>query len=146
MRKAKAKSLQISSFKGNVQTDKPGDASSEPLSPKNSIKLSFPPQEKEENLQESPTALNTPVSCASESSKRITQSQTIRELFLKWLSLLRTGAAAEAGDEILERPPQLDNLPDQKATNSKERGEILKVVLCYFLGLDATVTVPLLIL
>lgn len=142
---AKGKLLQISSFKGNIQNDKSGDASSKPISPKSSVKISFLPQEREENLQESPTAQDTPVSCASESNKTISQSQSIRGLFLKWLSLLRTGVEAEAGDGILERSPQMDHLTEQKATNSKERGEILKVVLCYFLGLDATITVPLLI-
>ncbi|KAL2898680.1 C-X-C chemokine receptor type 5 [Bienertia sinuspersici] len=145
VRQSKGKSLQISSFKGNIHNDNAGDSSSKSTSPKSSVKISYLPEGKEENLQESPTAHDTPVSCPSESNKSVTQSQTIRALFRKWLSLLQTGAAAEAGGDILKRSPQIDHLPEEKATSSKERGEVLKVVLCYFLGLDATIMVPLLI-
>ncbi|KAL2898650.1 SH3 and PX domain-containing protein 2A, partial [Bienertia sinuspersici] len=139
VRQSKGKSLQISSFKGNIHNDNAGDSSSKSTSPKSSVKISYLPEGKEENLQESPTAHDTPVSCPSESNKSVTQSQTIRALFRKWLSLLQTGAAAEAGGDILKRSPQIDHLPEEKATSSKERGEVLKVVLCYFLGLDATI-------
>ncbi|XP_021770889.1 uncharacterized protein LOC110735065 isoform X2 [Chenopodium quinoa] len=142
---AKGKSFHISSFKANFQNDKARDASIKPISPNSSVKISFLPHEKEENLQVSPAAQDMPVSCTSESDKTISQSQTIHGLFLKWLNLLRTGATVETGDGILEKPPQMDHLTEQTATKSKERGETLKVVLCYFLGLDATIMVPLLI-
>ncbi|XP_048494409.1 uncharacterized protein LOC104887288 isoform X2 [Beta vulgaris subsp. vulgaris] len=145
VREANRKSLQISSFKGNIQNEKTEDASNKPTSPKSSVKVSFLPQEREENLTESLAAQDTPLPCASEPNNTISQYQSIHGLFSKWLSLLQTGAAAEAGNDILERPPQLDHLPEQKATKSKERGQILKLVMCYFLGLDATITVPLLI-
>ena len=146
LREGKGKSLRISSFKGNVQDEKAGDASSKPISPKSSVKVSFLPQEREENLTEPRTSQDATVSCASESNKRISQSQAIHRLFTKWLSLLRTGAAASNEDGILESPPQTDHLPEQKATNSDEKGKILKAVMSYFLGLDAAISVPLLIL
>ncbi|XP_057521803.1 uncharacterized protein LOC130801883 [Amaranthus tricolor] len=145
LREGKGKSLRISSFKGNVQDEKAGDASSKPISPKSSVKVSFLPQEREENLTEPRTSQDATVSCASESNKRISQSQAIHRLFTKWLSLLRTGAAASNEDGILESPPQTDHLPEQKATNSDEKGKILKAVMSYFLGLDAAISVPLLI-
>lgn len=145
IREAKGKPLQISSFKGNVQTDGAGDASSKPLVHKNSVQISLVQQDREETLTESSTPQDLPVCNASESNQKRSTSQAINRLFTKWLSLLRTEAPGQAGDNILEGPPQTAHLQEQKEVKLKERGEVLKVVLSYFLGLDSTITIPLLI-
>lgn len=142
---AKGKTLHISFFKGSVQNEKAGDASSKPVLHKNPVKISFVQPDREGTVIESPTNPDMPVCSASESNMISSRSQAIRALFTKWLNLLHTEALGQAGDDVLQGSHQMNHLQEQKAANTKERGEILKVVLCYFLGLDATVTIPLLI-
>ncbi|KAK9682276.1 hypothetical protein RND81_10G062200 [Saponaria officinalis] len=140
----KGKRFRISSFKGNIQNDG-GDSSNKSKRSKNPVKISTAPQIKDETLSESTTAHDLSVSYASESDKTISGSKVIRRLFEKWLNILHTGAANETGNDVVEGPPQVDPPREQKTTITNGRREILKVVLCYFLGLDATFTIPLII-
>uniref|UniRef100_A0A5B7AHH6 Embryo defective 2759 n=2 Tax=Davidia involucrata TaxID=16924 RepID=A0A5B7AHH6_DAVIN len=141
----KGKSLRISAFKGSAQNDELGGRSSGSKSAKNSVKLSYIPQESEETLTESPKEQNVPLSYASDSDERIAGSLAIQNLFKNWLALLRTPSPNQVVDEILEGPAPKERSEMQNGTQKKERSVILKAVWCYFLGLDATVKIPLLI-
>uniref|UniRef100_A0A5B7AHV9 Embryo defective 2759 n=1 Tax=Davidia involucrata TaxID=16924 RepID=A0A5B7AHV9_DAVIN len=145
VRGTKGKSLRISAFKGSAQNDELGGRSSGSKSAKNSVKLSYIPQESEETLTESPKEQNVPLSYASDSDERIAGSLAIQNLFKNWLALLRTPSPNQVVDEILEGPAPKERSEMQNGTQKKERSVILKAVWCYFLGLDATVKIPLLI-
>ncbi|XP_034909153.1 uncharacterized protein [Populus alba] len=52
---------------------------------------------------------------------------------------------SQDADEILEGPPPREELQQaQNTTQNKERGEIVKLVWCRFLILDATIKIPIL--
>ncbi|KAL9233744.1 hypothetical protein vseg_008700 [Gypsophila vaccaria] len=144
VRQVKGKRLQISSFKGNVQNDG-GDLANKSKLSKNSVKISTVSQIRDETVSESSTPHDLSVPYTSESDKPISGSKVIRKLFEKWLNILHSGAPNEIGNDVVEGLPQVDLPQEQKTTTTNGRGEILKVVLCYFLGLDASITVPLII-
>lgn len=142
---AKGKPLQISSFKSNVHNDEARNGSSKSVSPKNSVKISFVQHDTEETLTQSAAAEDAEVSNAPESNKAKSGSLDVRGLFRSWLNVLCTDVPHHAVDNILEGPPQMDNVQEPKKSSTTEKSGILKVVFCYFLGLDATIAVPLLI-
>uniref|UniRef100_A0A5B7AJM3 Embryo defective 2759 n=1 Tax=Davidia involucrata TaxID=16924 RepID=A0A5B7AJM3_DAVIN len=141
----KGKSLRISAFKGSAQNDELGGRSSGSKSTRNSVKLSYIPHESEETLTESPKVQDVPLSYASEADERIAGSLAIKNLFKNWLMLLRTQSPKQVVDETLEGPAPREIPEIQNGTQKKERVEILRAVWCYFLGLDATIKIPLLI-
>ncbi|XP_059657914.1 uncharacterized protein LOC132304320 [Cornus florida] len=144
VRGLKGKSLRISAFKGSAQNDESGGRTSGSKSAKKSVKLSYVEREDEETLKESPVVQNVPLSHASEAEGTIAGSMAIQNLFKNWLTLLRTQTPNEVADEILEEPaPTVSGM--ENGSQKTEGGEILKAVWCYFLGLDATVKIPLLI-
>ncbi|KAA8540799.1 hypothetical protein F0562_024282 [Nyssa sinensis] len=145
VRGRKGKSLRISAFKGGAQNDELGGKSSRSKSTKNSVKLSYIPHESEETLTESPKVQDGPLSYASEADERIAGSVAIQNLFKNWLTLLRSQSPNQVVDEILEGPDPREISEIQNGTQKKERGEVLRTVWCYFMGLDATIKIPLMI-
>lgn len=141
----KVKPFQISAFKGIIQNDDSGGRKSESRSTKNSVKLSFLPQDDEEPKVESPNAQSAPLQQTSEVHENLERSTAVQNLFKKWLMMLRTQSPAQVADGILEGPPPREVSDAQNGTHKKERGEILKAVWSYFLGMDATIKIPLLI-
>ncbi|GMH30205.1 hypothetical protein Nepgr_032048 [Nepenthes gracilis] len=113
---------------------------------KNPIRTSYVCQDDEETLAKSSKLQDAVVSCVS-STANMTESrlELIRILFTKWLTLLLTQFPGHVGDEIIEDPQQSKLLQARNRTHAVGRGEILKMVLCYFLGLDATIKIPLMI-
>lgn len=145
---SKVKPLKISAFKGSAQNDDSGGRANGSKVSKNSVKLSYAPEESEETIMESPKVHSIPVSYAPEANKGITGSPAIHKLFKKWLNMLRTQSPNQVVDEILgEGLPPKEELPQtQNTTQNMERGQTLKVVWARFLGLDATIKIPLLML
>jgi hypothetical protein len=142
IRATKRKSLRISAFKGSAQNDESAGRVSGSKVPKNSVKL----KESEDPITESPKANDIPLSYTSEADQRIASSPAIHKLFKKWLTMLRTQSPSQVEDGILgEELPPTEISETHNETENKKRGEILKAVWCHFLGLDATIKIPLLI-
>ncbi|GAB4827353.1 hypothetical protein Ancab_034240 [Ancistrocladus abbreviatus] len=144
---ARGKPLKISCFKGNVQNDEAGNAPSNSTKfPKNRLGTSYVCQDGDETLTDSSKLQEAAVSVAASTANNIeSRSQAMHRLFRKWLTILHTQSPNQVRDEIIEEPPQGELVRAETANQAEERGEILKVVLCYFLGLDATIKIPLLI-
>ncbi|KAF5743746.1 hypothetical protein HS088_TW08G00333 [Tripterygium wilfordii] len=143
--RSEVKALRILSFKGNARNDESGSRANGSKVPKNSAKLSYVPKETEESMMESPKVHNAPVSYTSEANETIEGSPAIHKLFKKWLTRLRTHSPIQAEDELLEGVPPSEISQTQKASQNKERSELLKASWQYFLGVDATIKIPLLI-
>lgn len=60
--------------------------------------------------------------------------------------MLRTQSLSHVVDGVSEEPPLSELSKIQQVTQNKESEEILRAAWCYFLSLDATVKIPLLIL
>ncbi|CAB4311162.1 unnamed protein product [Prunus armeniaca] len=115
MRGSKVKPLRVSAFKGSAQNDKSGGN-------------------------------DMPLSYASEANESIASSPVIHKLFKKWLRMLRTQSSCEVVDGILEEePPPKEISETEHDTQNKERDGILRMVWSNFLGLNATIKIPLLI-
>ncbi|KAB5532069.1 hypothetical protein DKX38_018739 [Salix brachista] len=141
----KVKLLRISAFKGIAQNDESGGRTNGSKFSKNSVKLSYVPKESGESKMDSSKVHSIPVSYTSEANDRITGSPAINNLFKKWLSMSRTQSPSQVADEILEGPPPREELQQaQNTIQNKERVEIVKLVWCHFLILDATIKIPIL--
>ncbi|KAI5569328.1 hypothetical protein BDE02_12G069800 [Populus trichocarpa] len=141
----KVKLLRISAFKGSAQNDESGGRKNGSKVSKNYVKLSYVPKESGETIINSSKVHTIPVSYTSEANNRIAGSPAINKLFKKWLSMLRTQSPSQVADEILEGPPPSEELQQaQNSTQNKERVEIVKLVWCRFLILDATIKIPIL--
>ncbi|KAJ7956211.1 Embryo defective protein [Quillaja saponaria] len=143
IRVAKIKPLRISAFKGNAQNDESGVRTNGSKIPKNSVRL----KETEEATAESPKVHNVPVSYTSGANENAAISPAIYKLFKKWLTMLRTQPSNQVEDEILGEPlpGDISETETLQGTENKEKGQILKGALSRFMGLDATVKIPLLI-
>ncbi|XP_038685833.1 uncharacterized protein LOC119985618 [Tripterygium wilfordii] len=147
------KALRILSFKGNTRNDESGSRANRSNVPKKSAKLSYVPKETGESMMESPKVHNAHVSCTSEANETIAGSPAIHKLFKKWLTMLHTHSPRQAADEILEGLPPSEISEIRNATQNKGRSkaqnqgrsELLKAAWQYFLGVDATIKIPLLI-
>lgn len=138
----KPKPLRISAFKGSAQNNESGGRTSGPKVPNNSVKL----KESGDAVVESSKTNDIPLSYTSEANESMVSSPAIHQLFKKWLTMLRTQSASQIGDGVFGKEPPLRKMPEiQHSPKIKERGEILKAAWCYFLDLDATVKIPLLI-
>ncbi|KAF5476767.1 hypothetical protein F2P56_003471 [Juglans regia] len=136
----KLKPLRISAFKGSAQNDESARRANGSKVPKNSVKL-----KESADTADSPKANDIPLSYTSEAKESIA-SPAIHNLFMKFLTMLRTQSPRQVVNGVLgEEPPLREISETQHGTENKERGEILRATWCYFLGLDATVKIPLLI-
>lgn len=140
---SRVKCLRISSFKGSAQNDESSGRANGTTS-KSSVKLSYLPNESDENIVESPKAQNVPVSYTSEADESIGGSPAIQKLFRKWLTMLRTRSPGQLVDEISGEalPPRGVS---ETGTPVKERKQLIKVLWCHFWGLDAAIKIPFLI-
>lgn len=136
---AKGKSLKISSFKGACQNDKSGGRASGSKPLKNSARICYVPQESEHTLTESPVV-------TSEADETTPGSRAIQNLFGHWLTLLRTPSPNQAVDEAIEGPSTREISETQNGMQINKRGEIPRAVWGYFLAVDATIKIPLMIL
>ncbi|KAL3533324.1 hypothetical protein ACH5RR_006845 [Cinchona calisaya] len=140
----KRKLLKLSAFKSNSQNDA-GSRHTGSKSLKNSVGLSYVPQESEATSAESQKPQGVPKTCPVEPVPS-TGSVAIHNLFKSWLMLLRMPSADHAVDGTPQQPSAMETSEIQNSSiQKKERVPILKVIWCYFLGLDAMIKLPLLI-
>ncbi|XP_021592603.1 uncharacterized protein LOC110600149 isoform X2 [Manihot esculenta] len=141
------KFLKISAFKGIAQSEESGNRANGSKVAKSSVKVSYVPKERGEIIKESSKVHSVPVSYTSDGNEGIAGSPAIHKLFKKWLNMLRTNSPIQVADENLgEGPSSSEELQQSQSTaQTKEGGEILKGVWFHFLGLDATLKIPLLI-
>ncbi|XP_019175454.1 PREDICTED: uncharacterized protein LOC109170758 isoform X1 [Ipomoea nil] len=141
--KPKAKVLKILAFKSSSQNNSGGSSGSK--TKKESIKLSIVSQGSEETSVESPRAQNLPISYTSETVDTTSGTLAIQKIFKHWLAILRTPSPDEAIGETVEGPSSTEAVEPQNLVQQKERGNILQAVWSYFIGLDATIKINLLI-
>lgn len=95
---------------------------------------------------ESPRAQNLPISYTSETVDTTSGTLAIQKIFKHWLAILRTPSPDQAIGETVEGPSSTEAVEPQNLVQQKERGNILQAVWSYFVGLDATIKINLLIL
>ncbi|GER56808.1 hypothetical protein STAS_34545 [Striga asiatica] len=69
----------------------------------------------------------------------------IRNLFMKWLTLLSTPSHTREFNGALGEPSPVKTSEMADTLQKQEKAEIFKAVLCYFWGLGATIKIPLLV-
>ncbi|URE00289.1 Nuclear protein 96 [Musa troglodytarum] len=116
----KRKGFKVSSFKSNTQNDGPE---------KRNSKISRPPVQISEGT-DSTTA----------------RSLAIQRLFRNWLVMLRTHTSNHTMDDnVSGTAAQSVSSESQHGTMGRQAAKVLKTALVYFLGLDAAVSIPLVI-
>ncbi|KAG1348054.1 hypothetical protein COCNU_06G018830 [Cocos nucifera] len=143
----KRRAFKVSSFKGNAQHDEPEARDSCSKFPKAPVQLSMQ-DDGEEVLSDSHNVQKHPLSYAPEGREDTKAgSLAIQKLFRKWLIMLRTQTSSQRMDEnIWEEPAWGVTSEGQHVPVRMKAGIMLKAALVYFLGLDATISIPLLIL
>ncbi|KAL0441002.1 UNVERIFIED_CONTAM: hypothetical protein Sradi_0039100 [Sesamum radiatum] len=140
----KSKSFKISAFKGSSRHDDSGGRANGSKSLKNPVKVSYLQQEGEESPLESSKVQNVVPSSYTAADGTTTRSLAIQNLFKKWLILLRTPSQSQSVGGALDEACSTETSEMPNSMQKQERGEILKSVWCYFLGLDATIKIPFL--
>ncbi|XP_022895837.1 uncharacterized protein LOC111409917 isoform X2 [Olea europaea var. sylvestris] len=139
----KTQLFKISAFKGS-SSDDAGSRSSGSKTLQNPVNVSYIRHESEESSVKSPVQ-NIPLSCTSTADETAIQSLSIQNLFKNWLMLLRVTSQNQQVNEVLDEPSLVETLETQNSLRKLERVVLLKAVWCSFLGLDATIKIPLLI-
>ncbi|XP_073141246.1 uncharacterized protein [Henckelia pumila] len=140
----KSKFFKISAFKGNSRHDGSGSRNNGLKSLKNPAKVSYWQHESKESLVESSKVQNVVPASYSAADETTTRSQAIQNLFKNWLILLRLPSQTQPV-EVVDEPSSTSTTELPNTKQKRERGEVLKAVWCYFMGLDATIKIPLLI-
>ncbi|KAL0417137.1 UNVERIFIED_CONTAM: hypothetical protein Slati_3545600, partial [Sesamum latifolium] len=140
----KSRSFKISAFKGSSRHDDSGGRANVSKSLKNPVKVSYLQQEGEESPLESSKVQNVVPASYTAADGTTTSSLAIQNLFKKWLILLRTPSQSQSVGGALDEPCSTETSETPNSMQKQERGEILKSVWCYFLGLDATIKIPFL--
>ncbi|MQM12509.1 hypothetical protein Taro_045429 [Colocasia esculenta] len=138
------KPFRVCSFKGNGQNgadeiDRDSKFSKKP------VQLSHAPHEMEEIVTASPDVTTNSLSYASgEKEGTVSGSQAIERLFKKWLTILHTQASSEATDDVYgKRTPEIETSEDQVESQRVKVDNVFKVALIWYMGLDATIKIPL---
>lgn len=142
----KAKPFRVTSFKGGIHNSDSGGRESGTKVTNNSVKLSYLPDDDENNVNGSPKAQNTSLSYTSETEDSITRQPSIQKLFKKWLTMLRTQPPAQAIDGVVEeQPPQMTKSETQTEIRKVESVKSTNTVWSQLWNLDATIKIPLLL-
>lgn len=141
---ARGKHLKISAFRGSGgHNGEPGrDSGSKSL--KGSIKLSFSPKEGEETLVESRKANNVPISYTS-TDQTSSHLLSIQNLFKSWLTFTVPANANQVDERPSEEASPAAISEVQSPPQRKDKSELVKAVLRYIVGLNATIVIPLVI-
>ncbi|XP_072961260.1 uncharacterized protein [Typha angustifolia] len=143
----KRKALKVLCFKGSAQNDEHGSKNSGSKFPKSQVQLSHSHQEREDVLSEPHDVQEHRLSYedADRGDTRI-GSIAIQRLFKKWLIMLRTQTSSDTMDKnINEEPVQTTTSESPHEEIRTKAGKMLKAALVYFVGLDAAISIPLLI-
>lgn len=89
---------------------------------------------------------NVTVSSSSAADETTEGSQTTQNLFRKWLTLLRSPSPNQVVDDAFVVSSSREIAKKKDGMQKNETGEILRAVWYAFMGLDATMKIPLLIL
>lgn len=133
--------LRVSAFKSSARIEDDTSGGNGSKIPNYSIKL-----KDGDYCTETPKANNVPLCYASGANEDIAPSPAIHKLFKKWLVLLRRQPVSQDVDGILDELPSAEMSETQQESNKKESSEIFRGVWFHFLGLNAAVKIPLLIL
>lgn len=142
----RSKSFKISAFKGGSRHDDSVGRSNGSKSLKNPVKVSYLQHESEESSAESSKVQNVVPAPYTEADETATSSLVIQKLFKSWLMLLRTPSQTPPVEGAVEQPSSVETSETSNIVQKQEKGELLKAARCYFLGLDATIKIPLLVL
>lgn len=145
----KSRVFKVSSFKGNSQNE-PNSKDARFKSSKNSIHLSLSQQETEEKVSESrsPDVKEMPASVDSKGNEStLPGSPAIKNLFRKWLTLLRNEPSSVVIDE--PHPEKLEisaNVEVPPKVSIEQKRNFLKAAILRFWALDVEIKLPLVIL
>uniref|UniRef100_A0A7N0ZV50 Alcohol dehydrogenase-like C-terminal domain-containing protein n=1 Tax=Kalanchoe fedtschenkoi TaxID=63787 RepID=A0A7N0ZV50_KALFE len=148
---AKRKTSKISAFKGNAQNDESEVRAGSSKSASHSVKLSYLQQNNEETCAKSLNVHNVPLSYASEGKESVLWLPAVHKLFKKWLTVLvsqspnRTTEGFLEGEQPETKKPETEKTEIHIVEQEKGRGQVLKACWGYFLGLDTTIKLPLVI-
>ncbi|PIN18783.1 hypothetical protein CDL12_08540 [Handroanthus impetiginosus] len=142
---SKSRVLKISAFKGSTRHDDSGVEANGSKSLKNAVEISYLQNKSEESSVESPKVENVVSAPYTATNETATGSLATQDIFKNWLILPRTPSQTQAVEEIIEQPYSTETSERPNASQTQERGEILKAALCYILDLDATIKIPLLL-
>lgn len=141
---SKGKPCKISSFKGNnAQYDESGNRTNNSNVSKNSVQLSYAAQETEETITESPDS-----NVSEEKEEEAITGSPVMELFRKWLIVLRTPTSTKPTEDFFEESISQTEISEHQHGNRQvgAMGQLMKAALGYFLGMDAAIKFPLIIL
>ncbi|KAH6770624.1 hypothetical protein C2S52_015427 [Perilla frutescens var. hirtella] len=138
-----SKTFKISAFKGGSRHDDSGGRANGSKSLKNPVKVSYLQHESEESVVESSKVQNVVPAPYTADDETTTRSLAIQNLFKNWLMLLRTPLGMQPVEGPLEEPSE-ETSEEPNAVQKNERREIFKAAWCYFMGLDSTIKIPLL--
>ncbi|KAG6390876.1 hypothetical protein SASPL_148621 [Salvia splendens] len=139
----KSKISKISAFKGGNRHDDLSGRANDSKSLKNPLKVSYLQHESEESFVESSKVHNVVPAPYTAEDERTTRSLAIQNLFKNWLVLLRTPLGTQPVERTLEEPSE-GTSEESKVVQNNERHEVFKAAWCYFLCLDPTIKIPLL--
>ncbi|XP_042039456.1 uncharacterized protein LOC121785150 isoform X1 [Salvia splendens] len=139
----KSKISKISAFKGGSRHDDPGGRANDSKSLKNPIKVSYLQHESEESFVESSKVQNVVPSPYTAEDERTTRSLAIQNLFKNWLMLLRTPLGTQPVERALEERSE-ETSEESNVVQNNERPRVFKAAWCYFLSLNPTIKIPLL--
>lgn len=142
----KSKIFKISAFKGGNRHDDSGGRANGSKSLKNPVKVSYLQHESNESVVESSKVQNVVPAPYTAEDETTTRSLAIQNLFKNWLMLLRTPLGTQPVEGALEEPSEETSEEEQNVVQKNERREVFKAAWCYFLGLDPTIKIPLLML
>ncbi|KAL8057228.1 hypothetical protein ABFX02_04G171100 [Erythranthe guttata] len=137
---SKSNSFKISAFKGGNSYNDSGIRTN---SSKDNGKVGYLENTIEASSLESSKVQNVTPSIAADET--ISRSLAIHNLFKSWLMLLRTPLQSQHVDEVLEESSSVETSEIPNSLKKQERSDFLKAVWCYFVGLNATIKIPLLL-
>ncbi|PKU67840.1 uncharacterized protein LOC110100716 [Dendrobium catenatum] len=143
---AKRRTLMVLSFKGNSQNDGSDSRHRSSRLAKAPFQLSPTQKEIEETTTESFDAQNHLSFESQEREDSNGGSLAIQKLFRKWLIMLTTQTSSPKVCEAFEEKPFKSEVPEYKqVTVSSKALKLLQVSFMYFLRLDASISLPLVI-
>lgn len=143
----KEKSLKVYSFKSNGQHDGADGKDRESKFSKIPVQFSHVPPEREEGVLTSADVTSNSVSCApGNREKCVSESQSVERLFKKWLMMLLSQRSSKEMDDVRgNKVVESEICKNQVDVRVKNVVTVLMDALVQFMGLDATIKIPLLI-
>lgn len=141
--------FKVSSFKSNAQNDEHETKKSGSKFSKSQVQLSSSPDEREDLISKSHDSQKHSLSYPTQGEGDTKMgSIAIQKLFKKWLIMLRTQTSSiTINGNVDEKTVQSTTTSETEHVKMSTRaGRMLKAALVYFSGLDAAITIPLLVL